>query len=86
MVDILGTLDKKLENNTKLVDKYESLLELYFSKLISEKTENWREVSLLDIAKYTNGLAMQKYRPTDTNYLPVVKIKELSQGYTDKNS
>lgn len=86
IVDILGTLDETIENNNQKIQKYENLIELYFSKLLAEKIEEWEEVSLLDIAEYTNGLPMQKYRPKSTEYLPVVKIKELSQGYVDYNS
>lgn len=48
---------------------------------------NWTEGSLLDIADYLNGLAMQKYRPAEgENSLPVLKIKELRQGMCDPNS
>ena len=48
---------------------------------------NWTESSLLDIADYLNGLAMQKYRPAEgENSLPVLKIKELRQGMCDSNS
>lgn len=86
IVDILGTLDETIENNNQKIQKYENLIELYFSKLLAEKIEEWEEVSLLDIAEYTNGLPMQKYRPKSTEYLTVVKIKELSQGYVDYNS
>ena len=86
MVDILGTLDDKIENNSKAIEEYEHLIELYFAQMISEKTDEWNEQSLLDIAEYTNGLAMQKFRPRESEYLPVVKIKELSQGRTDGNS
>lgn len=43
--------------------------------------------SLLGIADYLNGLAMQKYRPKDGECaLPVLKIKELRQGSCDSNS
>ena len=86
MVDILGSIDEKIENNTKIIEEHEQLLELYFNRLLSEKTDEWPEMSLLDIADYTNGLAMQKFRPKGSEYLPVVKIKELSQGYVDANS
>jgi len=86
IVDILGTLDDKIENNTKKAEEYEKMIELYFEQLLSEKTNEWNEQSLLDIAEYTNGLAMQKFRPRGIDYLPVVKIKELSQGRTDSNS
>lgn len=41
----------------------------------------------MDIANYLNGLAMQKYRPNrDESGLPVLKIKELRQGFCDGNS
>lgn len=41
----------------------------------------WTKASLLDIANYKNGLAMQKFRPEgDDSGLPVLKIKELGQG------
>lgn len=49
--------------------------------------EGWKQASLIDIADYLNGLAMQKYRPTaDETGIPVLKIKELRQGCCDDNS
>ncbi|HFL6824087.1 restriction endonuclease subunit S [Enterococcus faecium] len=49
--------------------------------------EGWEATSLSDIANYKNGLAMQKFRPDeDEESLPVLKIKELNQGFTDSNS
>lgn len=49
--------------------------------------EGWGVKSLDQIAHYKNGLAMQKYRPLDgEESLPVLKIKELNQGFTDENS
>ena len=49
--------------------------------------KDWKVVSLSSIADYINGLAMQKYRPTDgESGLPVLKIKELGQGFTDDSS
>ena len=47
----------------------------------------WKQASLIDIADYLNGLAMQKYRPSaDKIGIPVLKIKELRQGCCDGNS
>ena len=52
-----------------------------------ELPPNWTTGSLLDIADYLNGLAMQKFRPVDGERgLPVLKIKELRQGFCDYNS
>lgn len=49
--------------------------------------EGWKKASLIGIADYINGLAMQKYRPTaDESGIPVLKIKELRQGFCDGNS
>ncbi len=49
--------------------------------------EGWRVGTLTEIASYMNGLAMQKF-PAEIieESLPVLKIKELGQGYTDQNS
>src|SRR5699024_10933799 len=48
---------------------------------------NWSVEPLANIAQYTNGLAMQKYKPKDENdKLPVVKIKELKNGFVDDSS
>ena len=46
--------------------------------------EGWKVLSLDNIADYLNGLAMQKYRPAlGEQSFPVLKIKELGQGYCD---
>lgn len=42
----------------------------------------WEVKSLYDIATYTNGLAMQNHRPTTEGFLPVIKIKEMNEGYS----
>ena len=49
-------------------------------KLKREIPKGWHCGTLLDIAEYANGLACQKYRPTDDNKLPVIKIKEMHDG------
>ena len=47
----------------------------------------WKQGSLLDIADYLNGLAMQKFRPVEgEDGIPVLKIKELRQGMCDLSS
>lgn len=42
----------------------------------------WEVKTLLDIATFTNGLACQKFRPTDENKLPVIKIREMHDGFS----
>ena len=49
--------------------------------------KGWRVGKLSEIADYVNGLAMQKFRPQNNEQgLPVLKIKELGQGYFDANT
>lgn len=48
---------------------------------------SWTKGCLLDIADYLNGLAMQKFRPSENEIgIPVLKIKELRQGSCDASS
>ena len=57
---------------------------VYNLELKREIPEGWGVDSLWNIANFYNGLAMQKYRP-DTNeddYLPVIKIREMMNGFT----
>lgn len=53
-------------------------------KLNRNIPEGWHCGTLLDIAEYTNGLACQKLRPIDDNFLPVIKIKEMRDGFTSE--
>ncbi len=49
--------------------------------------ETWDTASLLDIADYKNGLAMQKFRPNiGDKGLPVLKIRELGQESCGKDA
>lgn len=49
--------------------------------------KGWEVHSLTEIAKYKNGLAMQKHRPQENEKsLPVLKIKELNEGTINNNS
>ena len=45
---------------------------------------NWHSGNLFEIAQFTNGLACQKYRPQQGETpLPVIKIKEMHEGFKD---
>ncbi len=51
---------------------------------LGEIPEGWSTLSLDTVAKYQNGLALQKFRPeNDDDFLPVVKIAQLKKGYAD---
>ncbi|MDP5219686.1 restriction endonuclease subunit S [Ruegeria sp. 2205SS24-7] len=41
----------------------------------------WQPTSLWNIARYFNGLAMQKHRPLGEEFLPVIKIREMGEGF-----
>ncbi len=112
VVNLLNTIDKKIENNQKIITNLEELSQTLFKRWFVDfefPDENgnpyksnggemvdselgaipkgWNVKNLDDIANYMNGLAMQKFKPTDNqNSLPVVKIKELKNGSTDENS
>ena len=87
---ILGAIDNKIELNEKINNNLEQQAQAIFkTKFLSLKAlpSGWRKASLIDIADYLNGLAMQKYRPSGNEIgIPVLKIKELRQGYCDNNS
>lgn len=54
------------------------MLDTLLDDLIANESDNWEAVSLLEIANYKNGLAMQRFRPVgDGLGLPVLKIREL---------
>jgi type I restriction enzyme, S subunit len=50
---------------------------------IGEIPEGWDLRSLDSIARYVNGLALQKYPPTGDESIPVIKIAQLRKGNTD---
>ena len=86
----LDSIDSKIETNRRinenLLQQAQSIFTQEFLSLDSIP-DGWQENSLLGIADYLNGLAMQKYRPKDDEQgLPVLKIKELRQGSCDFNS
>lgn len=87
---ILKSLDDKIAANTEvnknLLEQAQSIFTQEFL-MFDRIPYGWQESSLLGIADYLNGLAMQKYRPKDDEQgLPVLKIKELRQGSCDFNS
>jgi len=54
---------------------------IYNDQLKREIPEGWHCGNLFEIAKFTNGIACQKYRPIDNKQkLPVIKITEMHDG------
>ena len=94
IVSILSSLDDKIELNNKINDNLQQQAQSIFKSWFvdyepfgGEMPDNWRIGKLSEIADYLNGLAMQKFRPSENEVgLPVLKIKELRQGSCDENS
>lgn len=101
--DFLSVLDQKIENNNTIIENLEEQAQVLFKNWFvdfgpfqnGEFTrnsvglipKNWKVKSLDEIAEYTNGLAMQKYRPNKgEDSLPVLKIKELRANRTNESS
>ncbi len=82
VVAILQAFDSAITLNRQTNDYLTDLLDALFDEVIAEESCDWEAASLLDIAHYKNGLAMQRFRPaSDDQGLPVLKIRELGQGY-----
>ncbi|MDY2573430.1 MAG: restriction endonuclease subunit S [Fusobacterium necrophorum] len=78
--DSFCNINNNLEQQAKAIFSNEFLT-------LETLPDGWKQASLIDIADYLNGLAMQKYRPTvDETGIPVLKIKELRQGCCDDSS
>ena len=90
IANILSLTDKKIQFNIQINENLEQQAQAIFSNeflTLETLPDGWKQASLIDIADYLNGLAMQKYRPTaDESGIPVLKIKELRQGCCDDNS
>lgn len=90
ITSIVETLNNKIEKNNEVNENLLQQAQAIFAEeflTIEGIPDGWTESSLLGIANYLNGLAMQKFRPSDDEQgLPVLKIKELRQGSCDANS
>ena len=90
ITNLCSAIDAKIQINNAINENLEQQAQAIFAnEFLSLDTlpNGWKQASLIDIADYLNGLAMQKYRPsTDETGIPVLKIKELRQGCCDDNS
>ena len=51
-------------------------------ELKREVPDGWEVGTLLNIADYINGLPCQKFRPTGDEFLRVIKIREMNEGFS----
>jgi len=86
IVKLLDSIDSKIELNRQINKNLLKLAVLEFNKWLDFNQSN-QYTSLDKIANFKNGIAMQKFPPTDNvHVLPVLKIRELNQGYIDSSS
>ena len=95
---ILGTLDDKIELNRRMNATLEAMAQAIFKSWfvdfepfrnqgmqdspLGEIPVGWAVKPLDQVARFVNGLALQKYPPDGEDYLPVIKIGELRRGVT----
>lgn len=86
------TVERRIENNRRLIATLEASAQTIYRKMFVDNIDpnnlpdGWRMGCLTDIANYFNGAACQKYFSDNSDYIPVLKIKELGQGFCDENS
>ena len=90
----LGALDTKiqnLQNQNKILEQiaqtvFKSWFVDYDGQTQFEGSElgkipkGWKIDKLENIATFLNGLPLQKFRPVDDSFLPVIKIREMKNG------
>lgn len=82
---VLSSLDDKIDLLHRQNATLEALAETLFRQwFVEEAKEEWEEKSLSGIATFLNGLACQKFLPkNEIDKLPVLKIKDLRNGFSD---
>ncbi len=85
IAEILTSLDDKIDLLHRQNNTLEAMAETLFRQwFVEEAKEDWEERPLSSIANFLNGLACQKYPPKNNiDKLPVLKIKQLRNGFSD---
>ena len=92
IVEEYETLSRRIRLNEQITEKLEVTAQALYRKMFVDNIdkenlpEGWKIGSLTEVATYLNGIACQKYETNESDFLPVLKIRELSQGYCDSNS
>jgi type I restriction enzyme S subunit len=79
---VLGTLDDKIELNRRMNETLEAMARALFKEWFVDGADvEWEEKPLDEIARYLNGLALQKFPAHDgEDFLPVIKIAQLRKN------
>lgn len=85
-------ITRRIALNERICANLEETAQALYNKVFVQDIDpdnlpdGWRMGTLDEIAEYLNGLACQQYESLTADYLPVIKIKELRQGFTDTDS
>ena len=85
-------VEQRIENNNRLIKALEDTAQAIYHHTFVENIdpenlpEGWSISYLYDIGKFTNGLACQNFAGNGKLHTPVLKIRELNQGFADINS
>lgn len=87
IAEVLSSLDDKIDLLHRQNKTLEQLAETLFRQwFVEEAEENWEEKSLDIIANYLNGIPCQKFPPKNNiDSLPVIKIKEMKNGFSENS-
>ena len=83
------TLTHRIRLNEQMIKKLEATAQALYRHTFVDNIDKqnlpdgWMAAPLTDIATFLNGVACQKFKGDS---LPVLKIRELSQGYIDEKS
>ena len=84
IAELLTVLDDKVDLLQRQNKILEQLAETLFRQwFVEEASEDWEVKSLIEVADYLNGLALQKYSSNGIDFLPVIKIRELKEGISE---
>ncbi|MBV6514223.1 MAG: hypothetical protein FMNOHCHN_03813 [Ignavibacteriaceae bacterium] len=99
IAQILSSLDDKIELNLQMNQTLEAMAQAIFKEwfvnfnfpgfdgeLVDGLPKGWKREPIDKSIEFLNGLALQKFPPqSETEFLPVIKIRELRQGITDSS-
>lgn len=82
----LFDIDKKISLNTEINKNLDELMKIFFYEHVINNNDIQK--SFLDnIANFKNGISISKFKPRlNEKDFPVLKIRELNQGFTDSSS
>lgn len=97
IAQILTSLDDKIELNLQMNQTLEAMAQAIFKEwfvdfkfpgfdgeLLGGLPKGWRHEAIDDNIEFLNGLALQKFPPlNEDEFLPVIKIREIKQGFTN---